>query len=137
MAEQKKKNPAPPSAGRRKGTFEVRFARLPERKLRRVLRVNGIDAARQYAKEGGIEPLFRRLEASGLVAQREQARKRREINRKARRIERRAAKQAARERAEKKAKLSARAKKAAVTRKAKKAATANETEAAIGIDIDS
>ncbi|OGN08982.1 MAG: hypothetical protein A3C61_02520 [Candidatus Yanofskybacteria bacterium RIFCSPHIGHO2_02_FULL_39_10] len=99
---------------------------LPLKKLRRVFKANGFDVAKAYASAHGLMAEWRKIEASGLVERRQEAHKRRRLNRYeatvVRRATRRVAEAAAKAVAEKKALLSARAKKAAATKAANKAA---------------
>ena len=122
----------PSSAGKRKGKFDGLFARVLVRKLRRVLKNSGRDAAEKYAAKNGLMPEFNKLVESGLVERRRVARERRRKSREARlaenhefRLNRRnqhLADEATRKvAAEKKAKRRNAALKAAATRRAKKA----------------
>jgi hypothetical protein len=54
MAEKKSdsKKGKPSGAGRRKGKFEVFFSRTQEKKVRHILRRNGVKAAMAYIKAG-------------------------------------------------------------------------------------
>jgi len=59
--QQESKKGRPSSAGRRKGKFDVFFARTTERKLRNVLKRNGAAAAKAYVQEGGSPALLRKI----------------------------------------------------------------------------
>ena len=141
MADKKSdsKKGKPSGAGRRKGKFDGFFSRVPERKLRRVLKSSGQKAARAYAQAHGLLPELKKLDGSGLMARREVAREHRRVAREVRlnkrhefrlaRRQARIAQQTADWAAnEKKAKRSAAAKKAAATRKAKTVAIKVATE---------
>lgn len=133
--QKKKEDGAQGSSQAHKAGIARSHAGLPLKKLRRVAKANGPDAAKAYASAHGLMAEWRRIEASGLVERRQAASQRRyralEVRAAARlqaacaRHEaRRTAEAAAKAAAELKAKYAARAKKAAATRAANKLAAA-------------
>ena len=101
---------------------------LPLKKLRRVFKVEGEDAAKAYASAHGLMAEWRKIEASGLVERRYAAWAGRLAAQLARRIARQSAKMLAKAAEAARAKRSEVAKKAVATRKAKKLAASAASE---------
>ncbi len=118
--QEKKEKGAQSSSNSHKAGIVRNAASLPEKKLRRVLKRNGREAAEYYANKHMLTGLLNKLVSSGLADKRRIAAQQRAVARLARRIkkiERR--------------KRSVAAKKAAATRRAKKlAAQAAQPEGA-------
>jgi len=66
--QQQSKKGRPRSAGKRNGKFTLFFAQMEEKRLRRILKRNGAEAAKAYVQEGGSSALLRKIAKEGTFA---------------------------------------------------------------------
>ncbi|OGN17030.1 MAG: hypothetical protein A3F48_03730 [Candidatus Yanofskybacteria bacterium RIFCSPHIGHO2_12_FULL_41_9] len=144
-----KKKGAPASAGSRKGRCAASQERVPERKLRRVYKLQGLTGAEVHIDQVGesirrrqgpetanlqvimLEGILKRLEGSDLPKRRRVAQERRRNARDVRRTVRCALREQRALAEAKKAKRSTAAKKGAATRKARKVTAQAAVEASV------